>query len=203
MKKMIESITGGYVSSAKVVDGALILSLPDAISPVVWRMDLTSVKSSALEVREQKDGTFMLTLKNPRDDVHNIAPFAEKAIAVRALMAVSHALEHGHGQGHANAARSASLLSNDIAPPLPRAPAYQPSDSGMAKWATGIIAVLVLFVLIGVLVHQTPSTGSFTNQSASNSNAPAPASSTQIEPSSAATGVPVSADDFLRENSKH
>jgi hypothetical protein len=179
MKKMIESITGGYVSSAKVVDGALILSLPDAISPVVWRMDLGSVKSSALEVRDQKDGTYMLTLKNPRDDVHNIAPFAEKAIAVRALMAVSHALEHGHGHSHANAARS-SLLSNDILPPPPRAPAYQPTDSGMAKWATGIIAVLVLFVLIGVLVHQTPQTGSFTNQSASYSNAAAPASSTQI-----------------------
>jgi hypothetical protein len=202
MKKMIESITGGYVSSAKVVDGALILSLPDAISPVVWRMDLGSVKSSALEVRDQKDGTYMLTLKNPRDDVHNIAPFAEKAIAVRALMAVSHALEHGHGHSHANAARS-SLLSNDILPPPPRAPAYQPTDSGMAKWATGIIAVLVLFVLIGVLVHQTPQTGSFTNQSASYSNAAAPASSTQIEPSTAATGVAVSADDFLRENSKH
>jgi hypothetical protein len=202
MKKMIESITGGYVSSAKVVDGALILSLPDAISPVVWRMDLGSVKSSALEVRDQKDGTYMLTLKNPRDDVHNIAPFAEKAIAVRALMAVSHALEHGHGHSHANAARS-SLLSNDILPPPPRAPAYQPTDSGMAKWATGIIAVLVLFVLIGVLVHQTPQTGSFTNQSASYSNAAAPASSTQIEPSTAATCVAVSADDFLRENSKH
>jgi hypothetical protein len=61
----------------------------------------------------------------------------------------------------------------------------------------------VLFVLIGVLVHQTPQTGSFTNQSASYSNAAAPASSTQIEPSTAATGVAVSADDFLRENSKH
>ncbi len=205
MKKMIESITGGYVSSAKVVDGALILSLPDAISPVVWRMELGSVKSSALEVRDQKDGTFMLTLKNPRDDVHNIAPFAEKAIAVRALMAVSHALEHGHGHSSpANANRTASLLSDDIAPPAPRAPAYQPTDSGMAKWATGIVAVLILFVLIGVLVHQTPSSGSFTNQTASNSGSTAaPSSSTQIEPSTTAAGVAVSADDFLRENGKH
>jgi hypothetical protein len=194
MKKMIESITGGYVASAKVVDGALILSLPDAISPVVWRMDLGSVKSSSLEVRDQKDGTFMLTLK-AANDVTDIAPFAEKAIAVRALMAASHALEQGHGQ---SIIKSPSLIASDI--PGPRMAAAAPAEGGVAKWITGIAAVLVLFVLIGVLAHQSPRTAAF---SPSGSLASAvPPGATAIAPSTTANGVPVSADDFLRENSK-
>ena len=42
-----------YTSSAKIVDGILVLSLPDAIHPVVWQMELGQSKSSALEIREQ------------------------------------------------------------------------------------------------------------------------------------------------------
>src|SRR5688500_11156310 len=98
MKKLIQSVTGGYASSAKVVDGALILSLPDALSPVVWRMDLGHVESSALEVRPQDNGTYMLTLKTPREDLHNIAPYSSRGPAVKALMAASRALEHGQGR---------------------------------------------------------------------------------------------------------
>src|SRR5690606_21303301 len=66
MKRMIENITGNYAASASVVDGTLIISLPDAITPVVWRFALGQAKASALEVRPQDDGTFMLLLKTPR-----------------------------------------------------------------------------------------------------------------------------------------
>ena len=66
MALFINKLTGGFSASAKVVDGTLILSLPDAISPVVWRMELGHAKSSAIEVREQDNGTFMLTLKTAR-----------------------------------------------------------------------------------------------------------------------------------------
>ena len=53
-----------FESSAKVVDGNLILSLPDAINPVVWRMELGSVKASAMEVKKDAaDGTFTLSQK--------------------------------------------------------------------------------------------------------------------------------------------
>jgi hypothetical protein len=204
MKKMIESITGGYVSSAKVVDGALILSLPDAISPVVWRMDLTSVKSSALEVRDQKDGTFMLTLKTPRDDVTNIAPFTEKAIAVRALMAVSYALEQGQTHSHAHTVKPAAVNTGEIYPARQYAAAPASSEGGATKWVSGIAAVLVLFLLIGVLMHQAPRSNSFAGngEGFSAASASPPPSATAIAPSTTAAGVAVSADDFLRENNK-
>jgi len=98
MKKLMQSLTGSYASNASVVDGTLILSLPDAITPVVWRMELGHVKSSAMEVRENDDKTCTLFLKTPRGDMNDIAPFSSKAQAVRALMAVSHAMERAHGQ---------------------------------------------------------------------------------------------------------
>jgi hypothetical protein len=199
MKKMIESITGGYVSSAKVVDGALIISLPDAVSPVVWRMDLGSVKSSALEVRDQKDGSFMLTLKTPNNDLQEIAPFAEKAVAVRALMAVSSALENG--QNAYGARSSSSLMAGEIQTLPPQGPqVVYKSDGSVAKWVSGIAAVLVLVILLSIMVHQTPRTSTFDN--AASATAAALPHSMSMDQSANQTGVPVSADDFLREHSK-
>ena len=136
MKKLIETVTGGYASSASVVDGTLILSLPDALAPVVWRMDLGHVKSSALEVRDQSDGTFMLTLKTPREDIHNIAPFATRAQAVRALMAVSRAMEQGHGQIKPAAALPAN---DDATGAVVAAASVRKKEHG--KWATGAVAL--------------------------------------------------------------
>lgn len=86
-----------YSTTAKVIDGTLILTLPDAIKPVVWQMQLGQTKSSALEVREQ-GGVWLLVLKTPRMDVMEIAPFATKEAAVKALLAVSRAMERAQGQ---------------------------------------------------------------------------------------------------------
>jgi hypothetical protein len=94
-----------YTSSAKVIDGILILSLPDAISPVVWQMELGQSKSSALEIRNSDDGKFILTLKTPRQDVLDIATYANKDVAIKALLVTSQALEKAQGQlkaGHQN-----------------------------------------------------------------------------------------------------
>ena len=179
MKKLIESITGGYTSSARVVDGSLILSLPDALSPVVWRMDLGEVKSSALEVRETPEGSFVLALKTPRADVHNIAPFASRALALKALMAVSEALEHSGGQLHP---------ANDDA--AAARPVYR-KKAGPGKWLAGAGAVVALVLMAGILMKMGPASQSLTGQQAyapPNLGGPAPDDA----------GVPLSADDFLR-----
>ena len=88
---------GQYESTAKVVDGNLILNLPDAINPVIWRMELGNVKASALEVRAN-DNLFLLALKTPKGEVHDIAPFENRDRAVYALMQVSHALGKAEGK---------------------------------------------------------------------------------------------------------
>lgn len=95
---VIQNITGGYSASAKVVDGTLVLSLPDAISPVVWRMDLGTAKSSAIEVRENSDSQYDLVLKTPKADAHVIATYLFKIKATHALMAITKAMKKAEGQ---------------------------------------------------------------------------------------------------------
>lgn len=215
----IANLTGGYSSSAKIVDGTLILSLPDAVSPVVWRMDLGQAKASALEIREKKNGTFMLTLKTPKGDVNEIAPFDERARALRALMAVSRAMEQAHGQtirfqpapgsaqrataNNGNNAQSdgAALASNtEQAPatlhsPQPpyNGPAY-PAPRRGGNIAASVIGIVILLIMVYGLIAMGPRSqaGLDAANLAGVDSSRAPASGEQ------ATGTPVSADDFLR-----
>ena len=87
-----------YTSTAKVIDGVLILSLPDAITPVVWQMELGQSKSSALEIRTVSDTQFLLTLKTPRQDILDIAAYENRDQAIKALMVISQAMEKAQGQ---------------------------------------------------------------------------------------------------------
>ena len=109
---------------AKIIDGQLILSLPNALKPVVWQMNFADYKAAALEVVE-KDSQHILTLKAPNEDVVEVAPFATQADAVDSLMAVSSALEKG-GAAHVSGG----------------------GTSFLKKLLTPILAILFLFVLL-------------------------------------------------------
>ena len=187
-------MTEKLVPSAKVVDGILILSLPDALRPVVWQMELGQSRTSALEVREQEDGTCHLTLKTPRQDVLEMAPYATKAQAIRALQTVAAAMEKAHGQlrPYAHSAMGAengdSLVSPYPVPAIPYATGNHnnlTSRSGilrLAALAIVFLALVVFFVFSGNGISP-PSIGA-------NGNSRATANSVK-------TGTPVSADDFL------
>ncbi len=88
-----------YKSSADVVDGKLILSFPNATSPVVWQMDLQGHKASALEVKAQDD-TAVLLLKTAKGETIEIAAFATHEDAVDGLMKASNAMKNASGQIH-------------------------------------------------------------------------------------------------------
>lgn len=183
MKRMLENLTGNYSASASVVDGTLILSLPDALSPVVWRLELTNAKASALEVREGDGGVFRLMLKTPRGDVNDIAGFSNRGRAVAALMAVSRAMEKSHGQIYPAA--------NDTEPynpaHLPVAP-KRSKAAGKKGGMLGVFLAIVVIVCLGLLLKSmTPPTY---NNIASGSQSAAQ--------TAAPSGVPVSADDFLK-----
>lgn len=169
-----------YISTAKVIDGILILSLPDAISPVVWQMELGQSKSSALEIRNGDNGQFILTLKTPRQDVLEIAAYANRDQAIKALLVTSSALEKAQGQLKVMPANTNSN-SNSNGYPVP-AVTYAKAGSGLLKkfltilgmtFASIVALVLVIFIA-GKILLSTPST-------------PAPGSNS----------APVSADEFL------
>lgn len=176
-----------YESSAKVVDGNLILSLPDAINPIVWRMELGSVKASALEVKPQAaDGTSLLTLKTPKGEVHDIAPFQTREQAVRALMRVSAALQGAHGRITPVTSAINNHATNSIAPAVPTSD----RNSGNAiKWLLTLGGVLVVIFLFAYLSTLTPQ-----DEVATGAMSTAGAGAEQ----DSGSGVPQSADELLR-----
>jgi hypothetical protein len=163
-------------ASAKVVDGTLILTLPNAISPIVWRMELGTVKSSALEVRSGANDTSVLTLKTPKGDVNDIAAFAAKKDAVDALMSVSRAMENAHGQ---------------IVPKGNGEGFHQKLEKSKKKrWILTIIGVLIVLFLINLMMSMSPT-------SMPSSSGSGFASSETTEAARKTVGEPVSADDLL------
>lgn len=187
MKRMIENLTGNYSSSASVVDGTLILSLPDALSPVVWRLELGQAKASALEVREGESGVFKLLLKTPRGDVSDIAGFETRGRAVAALMAVSRAMEQAHGQIYP-AANDTEPYNPALLPVTTKSKKTQSKPKG--SWLGGVVAILIILVLGIVLINMGPRP--------LNNVAGVPAGSADTQNPQSPSGVPVSADDFLK-----
>lgn len=172
-------------ASATVVDGKLILSLPDAAMPVVWQMDLEETKSAALEIREDKKAKqFILSLKNESGDITEIAPYDSKENAVTALMEASSAL-----QGARNHIRPAAAIPANSQNPAFCGPADLPARKSKCGGKTGaILAVLMIVILMSVwmfsITKKAPSYigGSTSEQAAAGTGEP---------------GVAVSADDFL------
>lgn len=169
-----------FVSTAKVIDGILILTLPDAVTPVVWQMELGQSKSSALEIRTAEDNAFHLVLKTPRQDVLEIATYNNRDFAIKALLAISQAMEKSQGQLKAGLSPS-----NYPVPALSHTnlhysgtPFFRLLGKTMKFLAVGLsgLALLaILFYIISRLFLGTPS-----GQSG-------------VSPSNA----PVSADEFL------
>ncbi len=161
-----------YTSTAKVIDGILILSLPDAISPVVWQMELGQSKSSALEIRNLEDGKFILTLKTPRQDVLDIATYANRDLAIKALLATSQALEKAQGRLKSGA--------SGYQPPLYPLPALSQYKSSFGFWCvikrilkilaiglSGLAMIVLILFVIGKLL-----TGISSNDTSPSGNAP-------------------------------
>jgi hypothetical protein len=175
------------VPSAKVVDGILILSLPNAVTPALWQMEMGQSKSSALEVREQTDGTFMLTLKTPRQDVQDIAPFAAREDAVEALMTVAAAMEKAQGQMRpaqlVAASEQAGAYQSYLPAIMPHPAHHHPHHH---RWIKILLGVLIVLALIFFVTKPSP-------------RLPIDESGSGVTgTSSIQSGDPVSADDFFK-----
>lgn len=162
-------------SSAKVVDQSLVLSLPDAISPVVMRLSLEDVKSATLGV-EEKDGRHVLIVRFNEKDVRDIATYEERDDAIAALMAASSALEKGSrssGDHTSSGGHGSSFY----------------LKGGVLKWVGAIAALLVLLYIIAAVSSNRPGLVEVRD-------AGSPTTATEsVNP--AQTGVPMSADSFL------
>jgi hypothetical protein len=179
-----------FESSAKVVDGNLIISLPDALNPVVWRMELGNVKASALEVRPSNEGTFMLSLKTPKGEVHDVAPFDSRERAVKALMRVSGALQNASGKMTA-APSLVSAPGVSTAQDVPSGPALSGTGSSPLKWLIALGCVIVVIFLFSKMSNLAQ------EYAVDKQTGEQPATSI-TGALSGESGVPQSADDMLR-----
>jgi len=177
-------------NTARVVDGKLILSLPGAINPVVWQMDLHDINASALKVEESsKPKGFKLAFSTSNSDVTDVAIFEEKSQAVEALMAASHALENAHGTIHG--IEQAHHEPHKYAAHIHMAhPHKQPHHKGHT-WLKVIFVLVLLVALFTVWGNSQPRAP----QSLQSAGDTVSQSQTQ---SANEAGVPVSADAFLQ-----
>lgn len=154
--------------SAKITGDTLVISLPNAIDPVVWRMDMGNVREAALEVRKEKTG-YSLILKKPGNDQTGIAAFDSKEEAGDALIVISQALQQNTKPARSQQDRH----------PVATMPTQAPGRSWLWLIPLGLI-VLAVFLLSRstdmLSVEYTP-----------------PGDAVQ----SGETGVPLSADQVL------
>jgi hypothetical protein len=169
MKLMKKACCSKDGTGARVIDGSLVLSYPNASEPVVWRMNLAQAKEAGFEIKEAA-GKFKLVQKSGVE-VQDIASFNTRESAVNALMDVSNALQGGR------------KAANDSGP----------MKTETAQWLIAIVGVLIVIGLFGYLSNIAPvegGPGAATTTASSTTSTP-----TDPEKSS---GVPVSADDFLK-----
>lgn len=181
--KWIEKLTGNYSPSARVVDGTLIISLPQAVTPVVWRMELGHARSAALEIRAQENGHHVLTLKTPKGDVYDIAPFQNRGPALDALMCISSAMQQSHGQIR-------TMVPEQQNNPGPATTASDKKAAGRSRFPLALVGTILLVGLIIVLVNMGPRNPAHTPDSSQTAAISGQAGSAPV-------GVPMSADDFL------
>jgi hypothetical protein len=163
-------------SKAQVVDGKLILSCPTAISPVVWQMDLTQAKASAMEVQTQGD-VFQLNLRTAKNENVLVASFLNKSAALKTLQDISRALNRAHGT-------------------------IRPAEQGTARkgkgflgwvgWGASVIVTAVILVFsMGMIVTAIYGPLPQTIEPLAGPDAQTPSIPAE-------NGVPLSADDFLK-----
>ena len=173
----------GRASSAEVVDNHLILSLPNAAEPIVWRMSLDKIGNASFEIKKAKnEDAFNLVLKTKKGTAETIAPFSQKQEALDALIHASDALQKSETKND-NDFKNNNSYSDTKTETNPRI------KKGNNKWLYLFLGFLAVIALYTYMINQVPNkinglNGSSQNVSSGNQNSPQ-------------TGVPLSADDFL------
>lgn len=190
MKNQKQTAPQSRAASARVIDGKLILSFPDALSPVVWQMNLNEVAASALRVEEKAKTKNFALVMTTQDSAMDVALFAAREQAVEALMTASHALENAAGQ--IQASTPAGYYAGPHAMPAANIVAIQKPRRRWIPVGLALLALLGFFTYWTSLQPRAPQ--SYNADPAANT-----AASTQGGSAQQQSGVPVSADEFLEQ----
>lgn len=168
-------------SSSEVVENHLVLSLTNAIDPIVWRIAFDKVGTASFEIKEIKtSGHHKLVLKPHKETAETIAVFEEREDALTALIQASDAMQKPAKTCTVTTAKPQEA-NNIIA---------ADSSKKSKKWLWLFLGLITLIALYGYLVNLMP------NRTANFGSAQTTASSS-AKSNNAQSGVPMSADDFL------
>lgn len=155
---MLCSILGEYKPSAQISGGILVLSLPDAVIPAVWTLDLQKDGHGAITVQmDDKTGEAVLTYKGIKKTAVavEIARYKERGKAVRALVKATKALSQSNGGAFGAGGANADMATAPA--PAPTTMGYAPhgyvqaQPSALKQWVLtllGIIFLVMLFVFV-------------------------------------------------------
>ena len=78
--------------NAKLSDNTLVLSLPDAITPVVWVMDMNSEGTFIIKVENSEDSYYVLQKVSTKGKSEDIAFYKKRSKAIQAMSIITHAM---------------------------------------------------------------------------------------------------------------
>lgn len=120
-------------SPVNIVGSKLILSLPEALEPVVWQMDIEQAQSSSFTIKEDKKAkSFNLVFKAQGNEAEDIAPFSDKQAAMDILMETSNALQRA----------------KNVNP----APANNPTNNKGDKLGAFLAAALIIILILSWII---------------------------------------------------
>jgi len=190
MNLSLKKLLSKTKSAAEIADNHLVLSLPEAIEPVVWRMSLDKIGTASFEVKPLKDSEkAKLILKPKKGAAEIIANFETKDEAVNALMIASKALQSGASQSAKQQEKVIVKASGDSEASHETVVINNTNNKEKQKWAIAVLGAILVLGLYYYLTTLIPNSAQGFESSNNSFNS-------TLNPTDA-TGVPVSADDFL------
>lgn len=169
--------------TAKIADGRFVLNLPDAETPALWIMELADAQASVIRLEADKGGLYVLK-KHGAGKAETIAVYRERNAGIRAMNVATSALARGVRGGVA--------------------------DTGVCGFACGRAGrIFTYFVMVWFLLWSINLTPYIMRLVLSPFISSAPAGSAAVTPQDGGpdtasvppAGVPLSADEFLNNQS--
>jgi hypothetical protein len=172
---MFGFLTGNYSASAKVADGRLVISLPDAETPAVWILDLAEASTCVLRIESDRQGLYVIKKHGAKGAAETVAVYRDRDAAQNALHRATRALEKARNNRGDRPSRFMRIL----------------------FWMLTIWFLLYVLNIGRLMVAMVANAFLASPQQTS---AQVQGSSQQAAPPADSAGVPVSADDFLKNN---
>jgi len=192
-------LTGRYGPSAKVTDGRLVLSLPDAETPALWIMDLNDAATSVMRLENDKQGFFVIKKHSGKAVAETVAVYRDRKAGERALVKATYALEKARDLGVRKAIDGRPVI---IRPASRLARAF---NIFLFIWfvlhITGGDTMMYNLFFTSRLDQRAAAIGAVERAQADAQPQQQAAPAAPVTAKS--TGVPMSADDFLKQTSGH